>query len=589
MKNKAIVRSFVLGVLLASPCGWAGMPNPKPGQAGAASAPAPDKASAAVPAAQPAPQPAGGGQPVPAGGQAGAEAAAPVPPPAAAPPETQPLFDIEEFQVDGNTVLDIKTVEKTVYPFLGEGRSIEDVEKVRQALEKLYRDKGYATVLVEIPEQDVVGGLVRLQVVEGTVERLKITGSRYYSLGRIREGLPALAAGQVPHMPTVQEQVAKLAQESGDRGLTPVFRAGSTPGKMEAEIQVDDRLPVHGGLEINGMNTEHTTRSRLIASLRYDNLWQRFHSASLQFQISPENSDEVQVWSGTYVLPLGWQDIRLAFYGVGISSNNNLGASVGGSNVVGTGTIFGLRMMKPLPGLGGYMHNFSFGLDYKDFDQSIAQSGQDTGHTPIHYLPFTVGYEGAWKRDSSLSQLSLAGHFSIRGMANDQKEFEEKRYKSRSDYFYLTAGLKHLHELPWDMRLALRAAGQIADSPLISNEQFSMGGWQSVRGYYQTQQLGDNGVNLSAEFYSPNLFPADWAEYAQSLRMLAFFDWGYLWIKDPLPRNPAFYQLAGTGAGMRLQILKHLTGELDLGFPLYSQGTTTAGHPRLDFRMAYEF
>ncbi|CAG1005481.1 hypothetical protein MYXO_03387 [Myxococcaceae bacterium] len=65
------------------------------------------------------------------------------------------------------------------------------------------------------------------------------------------------------------------------------------------EFQVDDRLPVHGGIEVNGMNTEHATRTRLIASLRYDNLWQRFHSASLQFQISPENADEVQVWSGT--------------------------------------------------------------------------------------------------------------------------------------------------------------------------------------------------------------------------------------------------------------------------------------------------
>ena len=92
-------------------------------------------------------------------------------------------------------------------------------------------------------------------------------------------------------MPAVQEQVAKLSQQSADRSLTPIFRAGSTPGQMEVEIRVKDELPLHGGsLELNGRNTENTTRSRLIASLRYDNLWQAFHSASLQYQVSPENT-----------------------------------------------------------------------------------------------------------------------------------------------------------------------------------------------------------------------------------------------------------------------------------------------------------
>jgi len=569
MKNKAIVLTALLALQASQQADAVAAASPTPVPPGQT----PAKPAAASPAQEK--------------GQGGEQAASAEKAQPAAPPEV-PNFDILEFQVDGNTVLDVQTIEKTVYPFLGTGKRIEDVEQVRQKLESVYRDKGYATVLVEIPEQDVVEGLVKLQVVEGSIEKLKITGSRYYSLGKIREGLPALAAGTVPHMPTVQEQVSKLSQQSADRGLTPVFRAGSTPGKMEAEIKVDDQLPVHGGVEMNGMNTENTTRSRLIASLRYDNLWQRFHSASLQFQISPQNSSEVEVWSGTYVLPLEWQDLKLALYGVGISSNNNLGASVGGSSVVGTGLIFGARLMKPLPPLGDYLHNVNFGVDYKDFDQAVAQSGQDTGHTPIQYLPFTLGYEGSWKRDGSLSQASLAAHFSIRGVGNNNQQFEDKRFKSRADYIYLTAGLKHLHELPWDMRLALRAAGQVTDSPLISNEQFSMGGWQTVRGYYQTQQLGDHGLNLSAELFSPNLIPPEW-EYAQNLRALAFFDWGYLWIMDPLPANPAHYQLASTGVGLRTQWFKHWVGELDWGFPLYRQGNVTPGMTRIDFRLAYEF
>ena len=81
-----------------------------------------------------------------------------------------------------------------------------------------------------------------------------------------------------------------LAQETSDRTVTPVFRAGSTPGAMEVELKVKDELPVHGSVEANGRNTEGTTRLRLVNSIRYDNLWQKFHSASLQYQVSPQDA-----------------------------------------------------------------------------------------------------------------------------------------------------------------------------------------------------------------------------------------------------------------------------------------------------------
>jgi len=501
-------------------------------------------------------------------------------------PEARPDFDLFELQVDGNTVLDGSLIEKTLYPFLGTKKSVEDVEKARQTLETLYKNKGYPTVLVEIPEQDVVENIVRLKVVEGSVEHLKITGSRYFYLGKIRENLPALEAGQVPYMPAVQEQISALSKESSDRQVTPVFRAGSTPGKTEVELRVKDNLPLHGSVEMNGRNSEHTSRSRLIGSIRYDNLWQRFHSASLQYQVSPENNNEVDVWSGTYVLPTGWRDSRLALYGIGISSNTQLGTSVGGLSVVGAGTIYGARLMLPLTTLNDYNHSLTAGFDYKDFNQGVKTQGQDTQNTPISYAGFQVGYDGNWRSETSVTSLSSAIHFSVRGLGNDAQEFAQKRAGAKADYLYLTSELKHLQTLPWDLRLAARASGQLANSPLISNEQFAVGGQQSVRGYYQTQQLGDDGANLSFELQSPALNQWD---FAQNLRAHAFLDYGYLWVQKPLVPNPSNYKLAGTGVGLRMQLFKHFVSELDWAFPLYSQGTVNAGNQRIDFRFAYEF
>ncbi len=505
------------------------------------------------------------------------------------PPESasEPAFDLLLLQVDGNTVLEQTLVEKTVYPFLGPGKSIADVEKARQALEDVYKQNGYPTVVVEIPEQDVVDDSVVLKVVEGRVERLKITGSRYYSLGQIREKTPGLAAGQVPHMSEVQAQLGILAEESADRQVTPIFRAGNTPGKTEVELRVKDELPLHGSVEINGRNNESTSRTRLNASIRYDNLWQRFHSASLQYQVSPENYDEVEVWSGTYVLPTGWSDTRLALYGIGISSNTELGTSIGGLSVIGSGYIWGTRLIKPLAAIGDYSHSLTFGFDYKSFDQGVTIQGQDQGTSPISYSGFQVGYDSSWRNEQSVTSLSSAVHFAFRGLANEQAEFDTRRTGSQANYIYATAEAKHLQQLPADLRLAARASGQVADSPLISNEQFAAGGPQSVRGYYQTQQLGDDGINLSVEFQSPPFSDEDW--FIKNLRGHVFMDYAYLWIQQPSAQNPSFYHLAGTGAGLRMQLFKNWIGELDWAYPLYPQGIVDVGNQRVDFRLAYEF
>jgi hemolysin activation/secretion protein len=45
-------------------------------------------------------------------------------------------------------------IERAVTPYLGEAKSIKDVEAARQSLEKLYHQHGYQTVLVNIPQQE---------------------------------------------------------------------------------------------------------------------------------------------------------------------------------------------------------------------------------------------------------------------------------------------------------------------------------------------------------------------------------------------------------------------------------------------------
>ncbi|WP_255416795.1 ShlB/FhaC/HecB family hemolysin secretion/activation protein [Thiohalobacter thiocyanaticus] len=348
---------------------------------------------------------------------------------------SSPGFDVWEIRVSGNSMLDRRLVERAVYPYLGPARGIADVEAARKALETLYRDQGFPTVIVNIPEQDVSEGIVKLEVVQGWVNRMRISGSTYFSLGRIRKSVPALAEGEVPYLPRVQEQLQALNQESSDRRITPVFRPGRRPGTVEVELRVKDELPLHGSVELNGRNSADTSRTRASANLRYDNLWQRMHSLSLQYQTSPQEPDEVAVLAATYVLPVRDGRDRLALYAINSESDTELGGT-GDLSVIGNGTILGMRWVRPLAASDDYSHSLTLGADYKDFDEAIELVGADSLQTPIDYTRLSADYRASLFGDQHMSSFSVGVNFGVRGLGNSEAEFEDKRFQARPNFAY---------------------------------------------------------------------------------------------------------------------------------------------------------
>jgi hemolysin activation/secretion protein len=501
-------------------------------------------------------------------------------------------FDLLEIAVEGNTVLPAIRIETAIYPYLGENRRIEDVEAARTALEKAYHDSGYLTVFVDIPEQQVQGGVVRLRVTEGRVERLRVTGSRYFSLGRIREKTPDLAEGSVPYFPDVQKQLAAV-NRGGDRRVTPVLRPGRTPGKVEVDLKVDDELPLHGSVELNDRYSANTTRTRLNANLRYDNLWQREHSLSLGIQTAPQDTAESRVFSATYVWPTD-NGNYLAAYGV-ISESDV--AALGDLNVIGNGRIAGLRYIVPLRPRSGYFHTLTLGVDYKDFDETVTLLGTDSNSTPISYLPFSLGYEATVQGMQGLTQFTATLNFSLRGLADDTveclpgvflNEFACKRYLGKANYAYLRLDARHTHSLGKGWTLFARAGGQIANGPLISNEQYSVGGTDTVRGYTESAASGDDGLTGGLELRAPSLARRV-SENLEDLTVYAFTEGATLRIREPLSGQTDRFDLLAAGVGLRFKGWRGVSGSLDLAYPFEDAGQVEAGDGRVHVRLGYEW
>ena len=498
--------------------------------------------------------------------------------------EKKNVFNVMEYQVTGNTLLPAVRIEEAVYSYLGEEKNIDDVEKARSALEKAYHDAGYLTVLVDIPEQSVTSGVVELKVTEGSIEKVRVVGSHYFSLNRILSKTPELAQGNVPYFPEVQKQMVE-ANRSADLKVTPVLRPGSTPGTVEAELKVEDQLPLHYSLELNNHASANTSALRLNGMVRYDNLWQREHSLSLQYQMSPDKLSEVKVFSGTYLMPVEHTDNQLAFYAVASRSNV---ATVGNLSVLGQGNIVGARWVIPLRSTGLLFHSLTLGMDYKHFLDETLQAGADTGHTPITYWPFSVAYSANQQDGTGMSVFNATLNFNMRGVGDRTtncsgqvvSEFECKRYDAKPDYFYLRGGLERTLTLPKGLALFARLEGQLTNGPLISNEQYTAGGADSVRGYYESEQAGDDGERGSLELRGPQLASGKFND----LRPLMFLEGAHLRVREPLPSQIATSTLASSGLGWRVQAWKNFTMGVDVAWPLKDSSYTLSGKAKFGFK-----
>lgn len=505
-------------------------------------------------------------------------------------PSDEVRFDVWEIRVEGNEVLDRRDIERAVYPFVGPGKGVADMEAARANLERLYRDRGYGTVLVNLPEQDVDEGIVRIAVVSGEVDRLIVSDSRYFSLAQIREEMNALAPGTVPYLPKVQEQLSQVNRMTPDRRVTPVLRPGREVGTLEADLKVTDQFPLHGSTTLDNNYSADTEELRLRGSVSYDNLWQKYHSLSLQYQTAPQDPGQVQVLVGTYLLPFGAEKSnRLALYAVQ-SESDTPSSSPFADAVIGDGTIVGARAIFPLRAFGSYFHNLSLGMDYKDFEEDIV-AGSDTLNTPIDYTTFGASYSATLLREERTTQFDLGINFALRGLGNRGQEFEDKRFKSTPNFFYLTGGARHEQTLPRNWRGVLTGEFQASASPLISNEQFSAGGADSVRGYLTSQELGDSGVYAGLELHSPTLagYTAGWLD---DVYALGFFDFARLWVRDPLPGQSSNAWLASTGLGVRVDSRGWSAEALwavALEDALDSNEPVESGDSRLHFRLGYGF
>jgi hemolysin activation/secretion protein len=434
-------------------------------------------------------------------------------------------FTINQYVVEGATLLSKSELDAAVAPYVGAYKDFSDVERALEAVEAAYAKQGYTAVRVLLPEQELEKGTVHLRVVESHFGKVSVKDNHFVSEANALNAVPSVRASNVPRTKQISREL-RLANENPARQMNVVLKAGERDDLVDADVIVTDSKPSIWGVGIDNSGSSETGYARLYLSYQNANVFKADHVAGIQIVTSPEyNFNRVKVLGGTYKIPFYRYGSSLEFFG----GYSNINAVVGGlSNFQGGGNLLYVHYDQLLERMGIFNPKLTFGLDWRDYQQIELTSPPPPTvlYDEIVVVPVSVTYAAQGKTSDSNFNFNLSAVANIpganNGKADDFATYDKVNMTDPNPHYKLIRyGADYSKSVGSDWLFRTALYGQWSSDVLVQGEQIRLGGAYGVRGFTEGSEGGDKGARLNLEIYTPEFGSSDLKG-----RVLVFYDAG---------------------------------------------------------------
>ncbi|MFM7603215.1 MAG: ShlB/FhaC/HecB family hemolysin secretion/activation protein [Pseudanabaena sp.] len=492
---------------------------------------------------------------------------------------------VQKVEVIGSTILtsaELATISKSL-----EGQQVtsEQIQQAAQSITQIYANRGYLTSQAVVDPQKVVDGIVTIQVIEGRVEKIEILGLTHTNPEYVRSRI-ALGTGTPLNTAKLEDQLRLLRADPIFSDIEASLKAGSQADSSILVVTVKEANQFGGFASIDNFSPPAVGSERYGGGLFFRNLsgngdtftasyYGTTTGGSNQYDLS--YSIPLNPMNGTLSLrysPSNYRITQSPFDILNIRGNNNL---------------FDLTFRQPLVRTNieefalslGYSYQKGQTFAFNDLATPFGIGPEADGTTRTSVIKFGQDYTlrdlfGAW---SLRSQFSLGtGLFGSTNVATPSGSF-----------FSWLGQVQRVQSLGTDSLLIGALDLQLSADPLLSSQQFTIGGGQSLRGFRQNARTGDNGIRFSLE----NRFVMLRNEQnAALLQVISFLDAGAIWNHPNNPNTlPSQNFLAGGGLGLLFTPLEKLNIRLDYAIPFVnlSDHGTNLQESALYFSLGYQF
>ncbi|MEL7508129.1 MAG: ShlB/FhaC/HecB family hemolysin secretion/activation protein [Cyanobacteria bacterium J06554_1] len=475
-------------------------------------------------------------------------------------PINDATFRIDRFEFINSTVFDDEKLQEVTDEFRGTSQTFADIAAAREAVTQLYIDSDYPTSGAIVPPQQIVDGVVVMEIVEGSLSEIVVRGTRRLQPSYIRSRI-GLGAGAPLNVDNLVDRLQLLQLDPLVSTVSADLQASPQPGmnRLVVDVVEADSFGMTYTLDNNRSPSVGTVRHQLRAT--EGNLTGLGDRLSVRYTLT-SGSDGVDA---DYTIPLSPYGTRLNL-AVNLSDNEVIEEPFDVLEIDSDSDFYELTLDHPLwqtptqelaIGLTASHQRSQTTLGLDDIGPTPLSAGaDDEGRTRVSALRFFQ----EWTSRSPKQVLALRSQFNL-GVDTFDATINDDAPDSR--FFSWQGQAQWVNVLAPDTLLLLKGSAQLTPDSLLSLEQLSLGGQSTVRGYRQNILSTDNGVSASAEVRFPVVRSTD-----TLLQVAPFLDAGYGWNVDTDSPDP----IVGVGIGLLLQ-REDLSARLDWGIPLIDPDT----------------
>jgi hemolysin activation/secretion protein len=484
----------------------------------------------------------------------------------AEPPIGAASFQVKRFVITGSQVFSQAEIDALTKDFVNRPVSFADVLQVRSQITELYVNGGYITTGAYVPEQDFQdGGEIQIAVVEGSLEAIEIKGNQRLNTGYLRSRI-ANAAKAPLNREALLEGLQMLRLNPLLSNLSATLEGGSRPGQSVLSVTVQEAASFATQVSLNNNRSPSVGTFKRGVQLSEGNLLGLGDSLSIGYS----NTRGSNTWDFGYSIPITPQDTMLSF-NVGTSNSNVVEAPFDVLDINSKSRYYELSVRHPL--IKKTTSELAMGLTFsrRESDTSLgiddigpfplSPGADDQGRTKVSALRFFQEYT----KRSDKQVLAFRSQFSLGLNAFDSTQNEGNVPDSQFFTWRGQAQWVRLIGNDSESLLLLRGDVQFADRPLLSVEQFGLGGIDTVRGYRQDALLTDGGILGSAEV---RLLIAWIKNWDSTISIAPFLEVGHAWNRGR--ENPDVSTLFSGGLGLRWRVGDRFNARLDWGIPFIS-------------------
>ena len=471
---------------------------------------------------------------------------------------TEKVFTLQNIILDETTVYEQRQIETFIAEYLGQPVSFADLNNIARTITRQYRADGYMFSRAVLPPQEIDNGVVHLQAVEGRLTEVEIVGDYKDHNNLIRDMADKLKSEGPTNSKDLERYLLLIDDLPGIKARS-LLQPSETPGggKLILTIEQDH---FEGSVSIDNRGSRFLGQTRGILVGAINSLF-GIHDRTTARIIRTKDAKELRFLDITHEEQIGTEGIRLkGRYAITMTEP---GHNLKPLDVKGDSRLFDLEALYPW--IRGRQYNVNLIGGFTGLNSESDILGINVSEDRLRYLhgggrfDFTDSLAG-------VTQIDLEVAKGVSWFNATKDGLGRSRANGEHDFFRKNISVVRLQDLPGKFSTQLSVAGQHSSGPLLSSEEFAVGGSQFGRAYDSGEITGDTGISGAVELRYGGFVEDN--KIVQSYQFYTFYDVGKVWNKNPAIAEASKASLASAGIGLRFNLQHDISGSLEFNKPL---------------------